>query len=114
MKFKAGDQVLVTAGKDKGKKSEIVRVIPQLDRVVVKGLNLYTKHVRPQGERSGDKVTLERPLPTAKIAILNEAGEPDRIGYQVAKDGTKTRVFKKSGQAVPEPKTAAKKNNQKK
>ncbi len=104
MKFKVGDQVLVTAGKDKGQKGEIVKVLPVKDKVVVQGLNMYSKHIKPMGDRAGDKVRKERPMSTAKIAIINNKGQVDRIGYQVAKDGTKQRVFKKTGEVVPEAK----------
>ena len=109
MKFKVGDKVKVTSGKDKGKLSSIVKVIPKKNTVVVEGANMYVKHVEPMGGRSGDKLSVERALSTAKIALVNDKGEVDRIGYKVAKDGSKTRVFKKTGAAVPEPKTEAKK-----
>jgi large subunit ribosomal protein L24 len=104
MKFKVGDKVLVTAGKDKGRKSEITKVIPKKDRVVVRGINLYTKHVKPVSGRPGEKKVLERPLHTASIAILNGKDEADRIGYKVAKDGSKARVFKKTGKVIDTPK----------
>lgn len=109
MKFKVGDTVKVTSGKDKGKVSKIVKVVPKKDTVVVEGTNMYVKHVKPYGGRSGDKLSVERALPTAKVAIVNDKGEVDRIGYKVAKDGTKTRVFRKTGAVIPEPKTEAKK-----
>ena len=102
MKFKLGDKILITSGKDKGQKGEIVRVFPTQDRVIVKGFNMYSKHIKPVGDKSGDRVRRERPLPVAKIAIINDKGQVDRIGYQVAKDGTKQRVFKKTGQPVPD------------
>jgi hypothetical protein len=54
--------------------------------------------------RAGSKNSIERPLPTAKVAIINDKGQADRIGYSVAKDGSKTRIFKKTGVVVPEPK----------
>lgn len=111
MKFKVGDSVLVTAGKDKGKQGTITRVVPQEGRVIVGGMNMYTKHIRPQQGRSGDKVRLERPLSPGKIAILNDKGKIDRIGYSVAKNGEKVRIFKKTGNPVPEPK--AEKNTKK-
>jgi large subunit ribosomal protein L24 len=101
MKFKVGDQVLVTGGKDKGKQGKIVRVLPVLDRVVVEGVNFYVKHIKPIGGRSGDKVRRERPLPTANIAIFNgETKKVDRIGYKVAKDGSKSRIYKKTGKVI--------------
>lgn len=102
MKFKVGDQVLVTAGKDKGQKSEIIAVLPAANKVIVKGVNMYTKHVKPMGDRAGDKVRRERSLDTAKIAIINDKNQVDRIGYKIAKDGSKQRVFKKTGKIVPE------------
>lgn len=67
-KFKKGDTVLVTAGKDKGKTGEIIRVFPKKDTVVVKGANLYKKHVKPTQNTEGGMVSKERPLSTAKIS----------------------------------------------
>ena len=104
MKFKIGDNVLVTAGKDKGKKGLIVRVIKDDNTVVVEGMNMYSRHIKPMAGRAGEKVRIERPLATAKGAILNDKDQADRIGYSIAKDGQKTRVFKKTGKVVPEPK----------
>lgn len=102
MKFRVGDTVLVTGGKDKGVKGKILRVFPQDNTVIVENANVYTRHIKPMAGRAGEKVRLPRPLPTAKVAIINDAGVADRVGYQVAKDGSKTRVFKKTGAAVPD------------
>lgn len=109
MKYKVGDKVIVTAGKDKGKVGEILVTNPEKATVVVKDVNMYVKHVKPFNGRPGEKVRKERALPTANIAIVNEKGKADRVGYKVAKDGTKVRMFKKTGTVVPEPKAAAKK-----
>lgn len=105
MKFKLGDQVLITAGKDKGKKGEIVKVLPKKNQVVVEGMNLYTRHqpAMPALGKPGEKITRERPLDTAKIAIINDQGEPDRIGYKINKDGSKVRIFKKTGEVIDSP-----------
>lgn len=102
MKFKVGDEVRVTAGKDKGKTGKILKVDPQSQRVLVEGVNKYTKHIKPMMGRSGDKIVVERFLPTANVAILNDKGEADRIGYKKAKDGSKVRIYKKTGKAIPE------------
>lgn len=101
MKLRVGDRVLVTAGKDKGIKSEITRVIPKDGTVVVKGANLYTKHVKPYGDRAGEMRKMERPLAVAKVAILNDKDQVDRVGYKVMSDGRKERIFKKTGKVVP-------------
>jgi large subunit ribosomal protein L24 len=99
MKFKVGDQVIVTAGKDKGYKGQIVKVLPAKEEVVVGGANLYTRHVKKAQGRAGEKMRLERPLSTAKIAILNDKGEVDRIGYQ-GEGTSKVRIFKKTGAVI--------------
>ncbi len=67
-KFKKGETVLITSGKDKGKSGEIIRILPKLDAVIVKGINLYKRHVKPTQNSSGGIVAKERALSTAKIA----------------------------------------------
>jgi large subunit ribosomal protein L24 len=101
MKFKVGDKVVITAGKDKGKTGNITRVIMKSGEIVVSGINLYTRHVRPYAGKSGEKIRRERPLPAAKIAIINDKGQPDRIGYQISKSGSKDRIYKKTGAIIP-------------
>ncbi len=104
MKFKVGDKVIVTSGKYKGQKSEIKAVYPQDNKVLVKDVNLYTRHIKamPAFNRPGEKIVRERPIDVAKIAILNDEGQPDRIGYQVNKDGSKVRIYKKTGAVIKE------------
>lgn len=80
-KFKKGDVVLVTLGKDKGKTGEIIRVFPKSDTVIVKGANLYKKHVKPTQNTEGGIVTKERPLATAKISHVQD-GKPVRFGQR--------------------------------
>ena len=111
MKFQVNDQVVVTGGKDKGKKSTIIEVLPKTGRVIVAGANMYTKHVRKMQGRAGEIVRKERPLPTANVAILNEKGQPDRIGYQIV-DGKKQRIYKKT-KTVIATEAAAKKTTKK-
>jgi large subunit ribosomal protein L24 len=106
MKLKIGDKVLVTSGKDKGKKSEIIAVFPSEDKVAVKDVNLYFKHIKPVMDRPGEKVRRERPMSVAKVAILNDKDQADRIAYIVTKDGKKERIFKKTGQPIETAKVA--------
>jgi large subunit ribosomal protein L24 len=101
MKFRVGDSVIVTAGKDKGKTGKIVRVLPVEERVVVENINIYVKHIKPVQGQEGRRVENPRPLPTANVAIVNNEGKADRIGYKVNKDGSKVRIFKKTGKPVP-------------
>ncbi len=108
MKFKVGDKVIVTAGKDKGMKSVITQVLPKENRVVVEGANLYVKHVKPMPliDRPGERRRQERALPTANIAIVNNKGEPDRIGYKIKDSGEKVRIYKKTGEEIEDQKKA--------
>ncbi len=107
MKLKVNDQVIVLRGKDKGKTGKIIRVLPKEDKVVVEGLNLYVKHIKPLPlmNREGERTVQERPLHAGKVAILNDRDEPDRIGYKFKKDGAKVRIFKKTGKVVDEVET---------
>jgi large subunit ribosomal protein L24 len=100
MKLKVGDEVIVTAGKDKGARAKILRVLPSLNKVVVQGINMYTRHMRPMGGQAGERVRKERPLDVAKVAIWNEETKgPDRVRYEV-KDGEKVRVYAKTGKKI--------------
>lgn len=98
-KFKKGDQVLVTAGKDKGKTGEVIRVINKRNAVVVKGANLYKRHRKATQNSQGGIITLERPLPTAKLMLVEE-GKPVRAGFKRDKKGTVTRISKKTGKKL--------------
>lgn len=97
-KFKKGDMVLVTGGKDKGKKGEIIAIIPKKDRLVVKGVNMYKKHVKPTQNKPGGMVSLERPLSPAKVMLLS-GDKPVRVGLKRTKDSV-ARINKKTGKAV--------------
>lgn len=116
MKFKIGDKVLVTAGKDKGLKSEIIAVFAKANEVVVKGANYYVKHVKPIAmlNRPGERIRKERPLSTAKIAILNEKDQADRVGYKTDAKGQKVRFFKKTKTVIEQIKKETKKDTDKK
>lgn len=97
-KFKKGDQVLVTSGRDKGMKGPIIRVLSDQDKVVVQGANLYKRHIKPTQNREGGIKSIERPLPTAKIMIL-VGDSPVRVGLKRTQTGV-TRINKKTGKAI--------------
>lgn len=97
-KFKVGDQIIVTAGKNKGQSGEITKLFPKKDKVIVKGINLYKRHRKPTQNDPGGIVELERPLPTANIMLV-EAGKPIRVGLKRDKTGLK-RISKKTGKSL--------------
>lgn len=102
MKLKVGDEVQVTAGKDKGRKGKIDRVYPAFSLVRVTGLNVYKKSVKARtGGEKGGMVEFSRPLPLASVALVcPNCGKPTRVGIRVNKTGDKTRTCLKCGRAI--------------
>lgn len=93
---KTGDEVIIISGKDKGKKGKVLEVSPKEKKVIVEGLNIATKHVKPRrmGEQGGI-VSVEAPLYACKtMLICPKCGKPTRVGYKVFEDGTKQRRCK--------------------
>ncbi len=103
MKLRVGDPVKVISGKDKGKVSEILRVLPKRNAVVVKGVNLVKKHVKPnQMMESGGIVSFEKPIDVSNVMYYNEAlKRAVRVGFAFVK-GKKIRVCKKTGKPLDE------------
>jgi large subunit ribosomal protein L24 len=100
-RIKKGDQVVVIAGKDKGKKGDVVRV--EGDRVVVSNVNIIKRHTKPnpQAGVAGGVVEREASMHISNIALFNPAsGKGERIGFKVLEDGRKLRVFRSSGEAL--------------
>lgn len=100
-KIRKGDQIIVVAGKEKGKQGTVLSI--SNDRVKVEGLNLVKKHQKPNKATGaeGGIVTQEAALHISNVAILNATTQKaDRIGYQFDENGTKTRVYKSNGESV--------------
>jgi len=97
MKIKKQDKVLITAGKDKGRTGTVDKVFPKLGKVLVSGVNIFKKHLKPRGEgKPGGIVEIPRPLPIAKVALIcPKCNQPTRVGWQVGKKGEKLRICKK-------------------
>ncbi len=98
MKIKKGDNVLVLAGNDKGKTGEVLEIIPSTQKVIVKGVNIRKKHVKPRkaGEEGGI-IPSEFPIHSSKINVIcPKCGKATRIGY-IIENNEKVRVCKKCG-----------------
>lgn len=95
---KTGDTVCILSGKDKGKKGKVLEVSPSEQKVIVEGLNLVTKHIKPRAMgQQGSIVKAEAPMYACKVMVVcPECGKPTRIGHQIA-DGKKMRACKKCG-----------------
>jgi large subunit ribosomal protein L24 len=102
MHVKSGDTVVVIAGKDKGKKGKVLTVIPKEKRVIVEGVNIVTKHKKPQGPTSpGGIIKMEAPLDSSKVMYFCEKDKNGvRVGHDTLKDGSKVRICKKCGEVL--------------
>lgn len=96
MKLKKGDQVMVITGKDKNAKGKIEKVFLKQGRVLIPGINVYKKHVKPQGEgKPGGIVDITKPLPVTNVALIcPKCGQRTKISYQLTKIG-KQRICRK-------------------
>ncbi|RCV87070.1 50S ribosomal protein L24 [Billgrantia montanilacus] len=95
-KIKRDDEVIVIAGKDKGKRGTVKRVLGE-ERFVVSGVNMIKRHTKPNpmAGKQGGIVEREAPIHASNVAIFNsETGKADRVGFQVKEDGTKVRIYK--------------------
>lgn len=98
MRIKKGDTVEVLSGNDKGKTGEVLEVSQKADKIVVKGINIRKKHVKPrkQGEEGGI-ISIEGAIPSGKVNVVcSKCGKATKVGYEMKKD-KKVRVCKKCG-----------------
>jgi large subunit ribosomal protein L24 len=104
-KIKRNDQILVIAGKDKGKKGRVLRVIGAKNRVLVEGVGMIKKHTKPDPQRNiaGGIAEKEAPIHISNVMLLDSEGKVTRVGYQVA-DGKKTRIARSNGGSIKESK----------
>ncbi|HSX00083.1 MAG TPA: 50S ribosomal protein L24 [Patescibacteria group bacterium] len=102
IRLKKGDTVVVLAGKYKGKTGKVTATHPRENKVTVEGINIVKKAMKPTKARpQGGIVELTKPIWVSKVAIQEPTSKkPSRIGYELAKDGTKTRIFKTTGKEI--------------
>jgi large subunit ribosomal protein L24 len=103
MKVRKNDQVLVTAGRDKGKRGRVIEVQTKKRRVVVEGVNVAKKAVKPNRQRgiAGGIVERESPIDISNVLVLDPSSrKPTRIGFQVLQDGRKVRIARKTGASI--------------
>ncbi len=101
-KIKKGDKVQVLAGRDKGKRGEVIRIVPEDNRAFVQGVNMVKRHTKPQGMgKPGGIVEKEGPINLSNLAMIDPASDkPTRVGFKVLEDGRKVRVARASGEVM--------------
>ena len=101
LKIKKGDHVVVITGKDKGKKGEVLKMLPSENRAIVKGVSLVRRHQRQTAAQEGGIITKEAPIHLSNLALEDpKDGKPTRVGYKFLKDGRKVRFAKRSGEVI--------------
>ena len=100
-KIKKGDRVIVTTGRDKGKKGEVLKVFPKEARALVTGVNMVKRHQRQTPRQQGGIINKESPIHLSNIAHVDpKSGDATRVGFRVLGDGRKVRFAKKSGEVI--------------
>jgi large subunit ribosomal protein L24 len=101
LKIKKGDRVVVVTGRDKGKKGEVLRVIPAERRALVRGVNMVQRHQRQTQTAEGGIIAKEATIDISNIALIDpKSGGPTRVGYKILADGRKVRFARKSGEVI--------------
>ena len=100
-KYRKGDTVIVMTGRDKGKKGEILRVLPVAQRVYVQGVNIVKRHTKQTQPQSGGIVEKEAPIHMSNLAHIDPKTDgPTRVGFKFMADKTKVRYAKRSGEII--------------
>jgi len=101
LRLKKGDQVIVRAGKDKGKSGEVLRTIPKENRALVQGVNMIKRHTRATQTAAGGIVEKEATIHISNLAQIDpKDSKPTRTGVKVLKDGRRVRYAKRSGEVI--------------
>jgi len=102
LKIKKGDEVVVITGKDKGRRGNVLRVLPD-DRMIVENINMAKRHTKPNPNagQPGGIIDKEMPIDASNVMLWNaDAGKGDRVGFKMLDDGRKVRIFRSSGEVV--------------
>jgi large subunit ribosomal protein L24 len=104
LRIKQGDEVIVIAGKDRGKRGKVLRVEPKKERLYIEGLNIVKRHQRPTqtaaGQQAGGVIEREGPIHISNVMLIDpKDGKPTRVGIEI-EDGKRLRIAKRSGQRL--------------
>ena len=103
LKIKKGDNVIVLAGRDKGKRGEVIEIRPKESRALVRGVNMVRRHQRQTAKAEGGIISKEGPIQISNLALEDpKDGKPTRVGFKFLADGKKVRIAKRSGEQIPE------------
>jgi large subunit ribosomal protein L24 len=102
-KIKKGDQVVVLTGRDKGKRGEVVRVMPKDSRALVRGVNMVRRHQKQSASQEAGIISKEAGINLSNLGLQDpKDGKPTRVGFKFLADGKKVRFAKRSGEVIPD------------
>lgn len=102
-KIRRGDTVQVITGRSKGKRGLVKKVLVSESKVIVEGVNVVTRHIRPDHRYPQGSVTKEMPIHISNVALIDtETDKPSKVGFKIDENGKKVRFFKKTGLDVPQ------------
>jgi large subunit ribosomal protein L24 len=101
LKFKKGDRVVVSTGRDKGRSGSILKMLPSEERAIVQGVNMVKRHQKQTQTNEGGIVSKEAPIHLSNLMHEDPAdGKPTRVGFKILNDGRKVRFAKRSGEVI--------------
>ncbi len=101
IRIRKGDRVVAITGSYKGIEGEVIKVLPKINKALVRGINVAKKHQRQTANQKGGKMDKELPISLSNIAMIDpQSGEPTRVGYRFNDDGVKIRYAKRSGEII--------------
>ena len=101
VKIKKGDHVVVLTGRDKGKHGEVLKMMPEENRAIVKGIAMIRRHQRQTATQDGGIISKEAAIHVSNLAIEDpKDGKPTRVGFKFLKDGRKVRFARRSGEVI--------------
>ena len=100
-RIRKGDHVVVVSGRNKGRRGDVLRVMPEEHRVLVQGVNMVRRHQRQSQTQQGGIIEMESPIHVSNVALVDpQSGQPTRTGFRTLDDGRKVRFARRSGEVI--------------
>jgi large subunit ribosomal protein L24 len=100
-KIRKGDNVIVLSGRDRGRRGEVIQVMPDAGRALVRGIHMVKRHQRQSATQDGGIISKESSIHISNLAVADpKDGKPTRVGFKIMADGKKVRVAKRSGAEI--------------
>lgn len=100
-KIKSGDEIIVIAGRSKGKKGKVIKLITDKERVIIQGINTVRRHTKPSAQSAGGIIEKEASIHISNVSLIDKStGNPTKVGFKIQDNGEKVRIARKSGEVI--------------